>query len=197
MLSPPLLASSSSSLWRFSAALDGRPAIAGEFEVHPGGSLTIVPLRRQQSSLTDSEDVFGRGVGTWRQRPSGVVEAEVQLYAYTLQDQPEEPVEMRLICQTVESTWRGCVFEGEVPTMIGALPRALPCGAAYPRRCAPLRGRRRFRGADTDGGSHGTSLRHCAGRAAAGFPPHTPQICARAASRGVRFASAAPGPFRT
>lgn len=127
--------------YAFSALLDGQAApFAGEFMAHADGRLEIVPLEQRPPARTDGGSttlLFGRGVGSWRRRQSGVIEAKLQLFAYTVADQPAEPSELLLICRDGlgigGGELRGCLFEaaGERP-QVGTV-RAVPLSSQ--RRC--------------------------------------------------------------
>lgn len=125
--------SSSSSLLSFSVLLDGGdPCILGELAAHDSGALELVPLKKQERQRGDSgcTVLFGRGVGRWRRRASGVFEATVQLYVYTTADQPDVPSELLIVCRSTKGgELRGCIFaaEGERP-LIGTV-RAVPLPA--------------------------------------------------------------------
>lgn len=128
--------------YAFSALLDGRSSpVFGEFVAREDGQLEVVPLEQQSTTAAlmssgsgGATALFGRGLGTWRRRSSGVLEAELQLYVYTIAQQPDEPSELLLICRDCtghESSsdngeLRGCIFEaGGERVQVGTV-RALP-----------------------------------------------------------------------
>lgn len=119
-----LLGAAGPSYWRFHAEVDGGPAMSGELEASPSGTLTVVPEPGVQR-------LFGRGVGTWHRRPSGVLEARAQLYTYTIAAQPDAPTELLCVCRRdATGELRGCLFaaEGDRPQVGTLRARPLPGG---------------------------------------------------------------------
>lgn len=141
--------------YAFSALLHGHSApVVGEFVAHSDGRLEVVPLEQQQQQPADQGSMtvlFGRGVGRWWRRPSGVLEAELQLFAYTVAEQPDEPSELLLICRdglghpgaASGKELRGCVFEAtgeraQVGTVRATpLPRQRRCMARTIKHVRP------------------------------------------------------------
>ena len=109
-----LLAAPPRGLYRFTARLDGTDAsFTGEMLAHADGALELVPHERHAEDES-SVRLFGRGIGTWRRRPSGVVEATAQLYAYTTAEQPDEPSDLLFVCAADgDGVVRGCIFAAE------------------------------------------------------------------------------------
>ena len=116
-------------LWRFRAFIeDASTPVMGEFALHESGELEVVPAEcsnvdgsgddeQPGASAAGNTRLFGRGTGSWHRRESGVVEAEVQLYTYSVASQPDEPRDLLMICRSVSggARLRGCVFEASGP----------------------------------------------------------------------------------
>lgn len=119
VLAGAAVASAAHALFAFAAVLDGSSStILGEACARDDGTLELVPHQRQavspSSSSPSSVTLFGRGIGTWRRRESGVYEACAQLYAYTTAQQPDEPSELLFLCVVdAEHAIRGAIFTAD------------------------------------------------------------------------------------
>ena len=95
-----------SRFYQFSATLETGQLVAGQIAAAADGTLEFVPL----------SGLFGRGVGTWQRTPSGLVEAALQVYMYTRNEQPEKSRKLLILCQETKDNGqelRGCVFAAE------------------------------------------------------------------------------------
>ena len=102
--------------------------VVGELRALDNGVLEVVPQQQQQSDSPEPQQLYGRGVGTWQRLPSGIVEAELELYMYTTSSQPPEPVRLKFlgVCSAGGGGGvRGCLFaadgaQEQIGTMVGA-----------------------------------------------------------------------------
>ena len=105
--------------WRVHTLLHGQE-LTCELSTSADGDVELLP-----------EAAFGRGCGWWRCRESGVIEGQMQLYIYTMDDQSSEPTLVDVLClRASPNELRGLLFDPSGGRLqIGALPPA-PCVGA-------------------------------------------------------------------
>ena len=146
--------SSSSGLYQFTASLfGGDSTVSGELHAHDDGRLELVPLKQQlpppsaqpppQEAMPPPQapvQLYGRGLGRWQRRSSGVYEASAQLYTYTTSDQPDEPSELLFLC-TVDGRGmlRGCIFNSDGEKEQVGTVSAAPLGPTRSRLARSVR----------------------------------------------------------
>ena len=132
-----LAALPSNGLWHFRAQLSGfTEVIDGEFEVGNDHHIEAVTTRGARDLR---QQLFGRATGEWSRRPSGVYEATVTTYLYTVATQPSGAQDMLLICVCVDGGLRGCIFSAEGErAQIGTL-EATPLPASRHRLARTVR----------------------------------------------------------